>query len=427
LIALPFRRALARPDTGRSPWWAPPQRLDSRSSTVLGALTAAAVVFGYLNSLFGQTVAFAAEEFRAANTAQGVAGGIVRFGGIISLLIVAAADRRGRRAVLLVATVAGCLLAATGALAPSLAVLTGSQLLARACATALLILIAIIAAEEVPARCRAFAVSVLAMAGGLGAGGCVLALRLADLGPRAWRILYVLPLLALPLVRGLARRLPESRRFLAEHPETSLSGHGKRLLLLAVSGFLLNVFVAPDSQFANRFLRHERGYSGGRISLLSLSVGTPAGIGVVVGGRLADVVGRRRVAAVALTLGTAFTVLFYFANGWAMWLWALVGSGVSDAAIPALGVYGPELFPTSLRGRANGVIAVAALAGSALGLLGAGLLADHFGRIGPAMAILAIGPLAVAVLVMIAYPETAGVELEDLNPEDLGTDSESRS
>jgi hypothetical protein len=31
---------------------------------------------------------------------------------------------------------------------------------------------------------------------------------------------------------------------------------------------------------------------------------------------------------------------------------------------------------------------------------------------------MALGPLALAVLILVAYPETAGRELEELNPED---------
>ena len=54
----------------------PPDRFDARSSSVLGTLCAAAVLFGYLNTLFNQTIAFAADEFRAGNAAQGVAGGV---------------------------------------------------------------------------------------------------------------------------------------------------------------------------------------------------------------------------------------------------------------------------------------------------------------------------------------------------------------
>jgi MFS family permease len=152
--------------------------------------------------------------------------------------------------------------------------------------------------------------------------------------------------------------------------------------------------------------------------LLTLGAGTPGVIGIVAGGRLADVRGRRLVAAVSLTLGTLCNVAFYFAGGWGLWLWATLGAIIVDAQIPALGVYGPELFPTSLRGRANGVITITSLAGSAVGLAAAGALADHFGRIGPALALLALGPLLLAVLVVVAYPETAGRELEEINPED---------
>jgi predicted MFS family arabinose efflux permease len=246
----------------------------------------------------------------------------------------------------------------------------------------------------------------------------VVALRLADLGTRGWRLLYLLPLLALPVVGAVRRRLPESRRFEARHADAPLAGHGARLALLAVSGLLANLFAAPNSQFSNQFLRTERGFSGARIGLLSLTAGTPGAVGIVVGGRMADVRGRRMVAAAALTFGTLVTVAFFFARGWAMWLLATVGTVVSAAAIPALGVYGPELFPTGLRGRANGLVAVSSLVGSGAGLVLAGLLSDRIGRIGPAMAVLAAGPLLLAVLVVAAYPETAGRELEDLNPED---------
>ena len=38
--------------------------------------------------------------------------------------------------------------------------------------------------------------------------------------------------------------------------------------------------------------------------------------------------------------------------------------------------------------------------------------------LGPAVSVLAVGPVLVAVLVLTLYPETAHTELEDLNPED---------
>jgi len=49
-----------------------------------------------------------------------------------------------------------------------------------------------------------------------------------------------------------------------------------------------------------------------------------------------------------------------------------------------------------------------------------GALSDQFGSIGPAMAVVGIGPMLLAFLVAFGFPETARRELEDLNPEDRG-------
>ncbi len=419
LFNVPFKRTIARPPSpDKPPWWAPPVPLDARASSVLGTLAALSVVLAYLSTLFTQTVAFAGEEFGAGDRAQGAAGAIVRLGGLLALAIVALADRKGRRKILVVASALGCTLAVTGALAPSLAWLTASQTVARAFATALLLLVAIVVSEEVPARCRAYGVSLLACAGGLGAGGALIALRLADLGPKGWRILYVIPLLGLLVVSSVRKRLPESRRYLAPHPKVKIGTHRGRLALLMVGGVLANVFIAPQTQFANRFMRNELDFSAARISLLALITGAPGIIGIVYGARIAEFRGRRPVAAGAISLGSLCTVAFFFSHGWAVWFWPVVGTILSAAAIPSLSVYGPELFPTSLRGRANGILGVSGLAGSAIGLAVGGALADHFGRLGPAMACLYAGPLLLAVLILTKYPETAGLELEDLNPED---------
>ncbi|MDQ3570771.1 MAG: hypothetical protein M3396_09175, partial [Actinomycetota bacterium] len=116
--------------------------------------------------------------------------------------------------------------------------------------------------------------------------------------------------------------------------------------------------------------------------------------------------------------GVGATVLMYLSSGWPLWAWSVTGSILGAATVPALGVYGPELFPTSLRGRANGLIAAPARLGSVAGLLVVGHLAASSDSLGPAMALLALGPAVLAVAVVVAYPETAHRELEELNPED---------
>lgn len=418
LFVWPLRRTLVRAPGSASPWWAPPQVLDARAASVLGIVCLASLLVGYQSTLLTQTIAFAAEEFGSSDRAQGVALAVARVGFVIALVLATIADRRGRRAVIIGTALAGPVLAATGALAPTLAWLTASQFSARPLALALGIAIGIVAAEEMPAGARAYAVSVMSLVTALGAGVCVMALPLADLGPGGWRLVYLVTLAGLPLAVSVARNLPESRRFSAPHRRSRLRSHGWRFWMLAVSAFLGNLFVSPASSFQNRYLIDERGFSASRITLFTIATNTPGGIGVVVGGRLADLRGRRIIGAVALGLGTGLTVLMFWWAGWPLWAVSVAGAVVGAAAIPALGVYGAELFPTSLRGRANGVIVLLGLVGSSVGLLAAGSLAEGFGSFGPAMTILAAGPLLLTILVLVAYPETAMRELEELNPED---------
>jgi MFS family permease len=403
------------------PWWAPPQRLDRRAAVSLDALAGASFVVGYLGTILTQTFTFATAEFGTEREMQGLSLAVVRADVIISLVLVAMADRRGRRRLLMLSATVGTVLTLTSAAAPSVAGLIGTQVIARSFVTAAAVLIGIVAVEEMPAGCRAYAISILSMAGALGAGVCVFALPLADLGERAWRVLYLIPALGLLVLRTVGRHLPESRRFTAPHQNVRMTGHGRRLWLLAASTFLLALFTVPASQFQNEFLRDERGFSAARITLFIIATNTPGVIGIVAGGRWADTHGRRVIGAIGITGGVGFTVLMFFSHGWPLWGWSITASIIGAMTVPALGVYGPELFPTSLRGRANGLIFGLGRVGSVVGLLAVGVLSDRFGSLPPAFALLALGPAALAILILIAYPETAGKELEELNPEDAVT------
>jgi MFS family permease len=342
----------------------------------------------------------------------------VRVGGVIAVGLGALADRRGRRLILSFSLV-GCIVATVlGAVAPSLVALAATQALNRGAWAAATVVLAIIAAEEMPAGARAYALSLLSMTGALGAGAALWLLPVADLGTRSWRLLYLFPVVFLPVVARFGRLIPESRRFERPHLNVTLAGHYGRLLLVAGSSFLLNVFMAPQSQFRNEFLRDDRGMSAAAISLFIMATSTPAGIGIVIGGRLADTRGRRVVGATGIAVGTVLIALSFAVDGAAMWISALVGAIFAAALVPTITVYGPELFPTSLRGRANGIVSMTAMAGSVMGLVAAGRLEEALGSFGSALAVLAVAPLAMAAVVLALFPETARRELEDLNPED---------
>ncbi len=430
LFALPLRRHLGRigPE-GPLPWWLPPARLPRRAAVVLVTLCAISVLVGYLSDLLAYTMTYAASEFRVGSTGQGVALGLSRIAALGALLVLAAADRRGRRPVLLVALAGAATVTGAGALAPSLSSLTASQVVAGAMAGATTVLVGVLVVEEMPAGTRAWALGVSGMCFGLGSGLALAALPLAGDGPGGWRCLFALGLLVVPGAVAAARWLPESTRFVAAQPLPEISPsrrrehrfgphHRRTLVLLGAGAFALALFADPGGSLQNQYLRHQRHLSPLGISILLQVTGTIGGLGTLVGGRLADTRGRRPVAAAGAVALAASTLGVYLAGGIALWWWETVSSLVSYGLGPAIGVYGAELFPTSLRGRAGGVLTALGAAGGLAGLAAAGALTSAIGTIGPALAVLAIGPAALAVLVVAAYPETAARPLEALNPGD---------
>jgi MFS family permease len=511
----------------RLPWWAPPQRLDRRQATVMATLAAIVSVQGFLATLLPETLTYAASEMHVRTFGQGVVFASVELSALPALLALVLADRRGRRSVVLWATGGAAVLSELGGFAPSIVWLTVTQVAAGALLAAAGIAAIVMAVEEVPRGCRAWAVGVLGLAGGFGGGVPLLLLPLAGTSAGGWRWLYWLSLLSLPLVALCAQQLPESRRWVAaetaEHrggesrspvgpvmpvvtgatveagvtvgtgatveagvtvgprkpvepgmtveprvkvgarrarrqlapsepvgPElwtghesatgpgvaevgrgslfgwarSSLAPHLRspagRLVLVCAGAVLFALFASPASQFQTEFLRQERHYSALDISVLQQVAGTIGAFGVLVGGRLADTHGRRPVAVVCVAGATAATLWTYLAHGWLMWIAATSGQFFLYATAPVLGVYGAELFATTSRARSAGLVAASSAVGGVSGLLAVGALAGHFGTLGPALAALAVGPLLLVILLLIAYPETAGVTLEDLAPSPRG-------
>jgi MFS family permease len=429
-LAVPYWRWLYGPPVrgalrdgvpkGVRPWWSFPNRLSPRQATVVATMALLNVVVGLLFGVLTQVLTFASADIGDGSRSQQAAVlATVRLGTVVTLAALALADRVGRRRIALWSLWLAAGLTVLSAAAPGLAVLAGLQLLARNLAIAGLLAVDTIAVEELPAGSRAMASGLGALAYGLGAGVAVLALPLADLGPWGWRLVFLVGLAAVPLIASGSRWLPESDRF-ERMIETDPGARqrrirGRRFLLLAGLLFLLNLFVAPASQLQNDFLRTERGFSGAAITLLVVLTGTPAALGVLIGGRLADVRGRRFALVPGLVATGVLNAAFFVLAGPPMWVAALGGSVLGALCVAPLGVLAPELFPTARRGSARGALTAIAVSGSVVGLLGAGVLVDGIGY-GPTFLMLGLGPVLAAGLAL-GVPETSGVELEELNRE----------
>ena len=420
LFALPVRLVVARRlHAGRrgTPWWAPPDRLNQRQLWVIGLLAAVSMSSAFINTLFSQTVEFAADDFGVGKSGIGVGGAIVRAGIVLVMPVAALADRTGRRRVIVATAFVAPIVSALGAVAPTFWVLVGTQTVGRPLGLALDFMIAVVAVEEMPRNSRAYAISILAMASGLGAGVAISALPLADISDGSWRLVYLVSLVWLLVAFDVVRRLPETERFERPHVVAPPLDR-RRFVVLASIAMLGNLFIAPASLFQNGYLQDERGFSATMIAVFTFVTATPAFIGLVIGGRVADTRGRRRIIAVAVPISAAFIVLSYSIGGPPMWFSVFLAASIGGIAFPALAVYRAELFPTGNRGRASGLLTAAALAGGIGGLLLMGRLLDDGYSHGAVMGGLALAQFAVVAVVLLWLPETAHRELEDLNPLD---------
>src|SRR5262249_11096354 len=151
-----------------------------------------------------------------------------------------------------------------------------------------------------------------------GAGIAVMGLPLADVGRAGWRLVYVLALIWLFVAFDLRKRLPETRRFQRPHviaPPLSRS----RFVQIATVSFFANLCIAPASFFQNRYLDEVRGLSASWIAVFTVSTATPAALGFVVGGKFADVHGRRKLLALAIPISTALLVWSFSVSGFGLW------------------------------------------------------------------------------------------------------------
>ena len=404
-------------------WAVPSDTLTPRQRRILLLVGLASMSAAFINTLFTQTVAFAADEFNIGTSGQGIGAAIVRIGILVCLPLVTMADRRGRRPLMIATAWAAPTISALGAIAPSFPVLVATQTIGRPLGLTLDILIAVMAVEEMPRNSRAYATGLLAVLSGVGAGVAVCSLPLADLGVHTWRFVYLIALIWLVVPIALMKWLPESDRFQVHHNHETHKRSAQHLTRSALRTnlgricsvvFLTNLYIATASIFQNRYLKDDRGFSATMVAVFTTVTALPASIGLIVGGRVADERGRRIVGATLVPIGALLLASSFAVSGWLMWTAAILGGLAFGISYPAMAVYRGELFPTSVRSIAGGIIMTSALLGGSIGLIGGGWVLDTNVSYGAVMLWLVLGPVLASLIVWFRYPETAHMELEDI-------------
>lgn len=413
-----------QPIPSNLPWWAPPAPQSLSTSAMVACICLLSGVWSYgggTGGLLTQTLPYAADRYDVGQSALGVGLAAVRLGILLALVLGLVADRVGRRRFIVVASVTHCVLTALVGLAPTFETYVAGHVALRCLDVALSVALGVLAAELVPAGNRAITLSLVLLANGVGLALAVASLPIAAAGDAGFTTVYLLQLLAIPLVLDAARRLNESPRYLAHarepHRYRELLGRTYRGRLAMVGGaaMLGAAFVVPTSEFFNLYL-DAHGFNAFEIVFFLACTGAPSFAMLVVGGRLADLRSRKRVGVPLILAGTSSYAAFFLVDG--IWLWptAFGGAMLSSAGGAALLPFRIELFPTRVRSAASIVVLAATVIGSVAGLGVVALLADPLG-LGPAIAVLAVGPAVGVLVVALGLPETARRELEDTSLE----------
>lgn len=382
----------------------------------VAALGDVAHAFGHMRA--GASVA---DQAGLSGTALGVGLAVIRLASLGGLPVAGAADRLGRRRVLLGAATAGLACTALAAVSPSywsfvVIFACGRPLLSAANALA-----GVMAAEETDTGGRAKAIALVA--GAYAAGGGITALvHSATLGGGGFRVVCLLalaPLVGLVFVRRLVRE-PDRFAVLAargEHPLPVLGAvgrvHRRRLGVVALISFALSLISGPGNSFVFLYAQNIVHLSGALTAAMVVTAGA-AGLGGLVAGRaLADRAGRRPAAAVGMCAVALFAVLAYSGSAVALFVGYVLGVVAGALLAPGIGALTNELFPTAVRASVAGWVVAAGVLGAATGMVVFGAVADvetHFGL----AALVTFVPAALAAAAFALLPETRGREPEEL-------------
>ena len=192
-------------------------------------------------------------------------------------------------------------------------------------------------------------------------------------------------------------------------------GLGRHFWPLAGVSFFVAAFSAPAFDFVLERLINDLDWEAGAARFLLIVASGIGTLGLLIGGRSADRIGRRPTAVAAMVIGTAGGLGFYLLDsGWTLAVSVFLATFGATMLTPALGAMRAELFPTKVRATSAGWVTNVAILGSIAGFLVGGFLIDELG-LATTIAILSAGVLA-AIGLTLRLPETKGIDLVRARP-----------
>jgi MFS family permease len=412
--------------------------LTDRQWRVLGLVSAVSFFEMYDLYLFSLNLAHIQRELNIAEADLGFLGSIVRAGSLLSVLVLLAADRWGRRAMLLLTVVWYTLLTGATAFAPTAEAFVVLQFFARAFAVAEVLLAVVVIAEEFPADKRGWGIGALGAIQACGAGLAALMFSMVDVLPFGWRSLYLIGLVPLVLIAYWRRTMPETMLFKAIQESNSrqpskesigeplvqlVKQYPGKLSAIGAVVFFFTLGASGAGFFAPKYLQDVHEWSPAGVAAMMAIGGAFGIIGNPMAGWLSDRFGRKPVSIIFSIAYLVVVGIFYGSVGllvpflWIVYLFFLMGTDV------AISTYGAELFPTRSRSTATGVRGVVSTIATALGLALISVLYPIVGSNWNAILILCSVGIVVPILFYFLFPETAGKSLSEIAPDEIVNES----
>lgn len=415
-----------------APFLGRPPALTRHQWRVLGLVGTASLFENYDLALFSLALKQIQVDLAIPEASLGVLGSLIRLGALPAFVVALAADRLGRRRVLLSTILIYTLLTGATAFAPDAQTFVILQFLARTFAVAEALLAVVVIAEEFDPATRGWGIGALLAIKACGTGLAALLFAGVEHFPFGWRSLYLTGLVPLLILAYWRRTLPETTRFVAHRAAASINTsalqplidlvrmYPGRLAAVAAVVFVTELAETSGGVFGPKYLQDAHGWTPGNISAMIIVGGALAIVASTLMGGLSDRWGRRRMTSGLIMGQVVLTLVYYSARGllliplWIATYFSAVGANVTLAA------YGSELFPTSYRSTAAGMRVVVGTLGGSLGLLLQSVLYGMVGSHWTAIRILAAMAVIAPFIIMATYPETAGRVLEDIAPERSG-------
>ena len=390
-------------------------RFSTRDRRVVFLMVVVAFVVGYGAAQISHTLTFARKSLGLTESGMFWIFGITRAASLLGVIFAIVADRRGRRTPFLIAFTMLPIGNLATALLPGQILFTVSQSVARVAVVSVAALSVVILAEELSPHVRALGIGIYGLAGAMGTGLGLILLPVAETNEDAYRLLFGLTglgLLALPL---LIRFLRESRAYVQYSKPVTFrkalaAGLGKHFWPLAGMAFFIAAFSSPAFDFVLERLIDDLSWETAPARFLLIVFSGIGSAGLIIGGRLADTIGRRRTSVAAMILGVAGGIAFYTqSSGWVLAPAILIASLGATMLTPAFAAHRSELFPTRVRASAAGWVTNVAILGSISGFSIGALLVDDIG-LSATISFLGLG-VVIAMFLVLRLPETRGMDL----------------